>query len=77
LAESVTGRLRAALLEGHFSAGEKLHEESLSDTLKVSRTPVRAALLRLAAEGLLDYVPTRGFSVRTLDAHRLRSIFEV
>lgn len=77
LAESVTGRLRAALLEGHFSAGEKLHEESLSDTLKVSRTPVRAALLRLAAEGLLDYVPNRGFSVRTLDAHRLRSIFEV
>jgi GntR family transcriptional regulator of vanillate catabolism len=77
LAESVTERLRAALLEGRFSAEEKLNEESLSETLQVSRTPVRSALHRLAAEGLLDYVPNRGYSVRALDAQRLRSIFEV
>jgi GntR family transcriptional regulator of vanillate catabolism len=77
LAESVTERLRAALLEGRFSAEEKLNEESLSGRLQVSRTPVRSALHRLAAEGLLDYVPNRGYSVRALDAQRLRSIFEV
>lgn len=77
LAESVTERLRAALREGRFGAEEKLNEESLSEKLQVSRTPVRSALHRLAAEGLLDYVPNRGYSVRALDAQRLRSIFEV
>lgn len=77
LAESVTERLRAALLEGHFAAGEKLQEESLSGMLEVSRTPVRSALHLLTAEGLLDYAPNRGYSVRALDPQRLRAIFEV
>lgn len=77
LAQSVTERLRAALLEGRFGAEEKLSEESLCEMLQVSRTPVRSALHRLAAEGLLDYVPNRGYSVRGVDARRLRGIFEV
>lgn len=77
LAQSVTDRLRAALLEGRFAPEEKLNEASLSDMLAVSRTPVRSALHGLAAEGLLDYVPNRGYSVRGVDADGLRSIFEV
>jgi len=77
LAQSVTDRLRAALLEGRFAPEEKLNEASLSDMLAVSRTPVRSALHGLAAEGLLDYVPNRGYSVRGVDAQALRSIFDV
>ncbi len=77
LAQSVTDRLRAALLEGRFGPDEKLNEESLSATLKVSRTPVRSALHGLAAEGLLDYVPNRGYSVRSVDLAQLTAIFEV
>lgn len=77
LAQSVTDRLRSALLEGRFGADEKLHEESLSAMLKVSRTPVRSALHGLAAEGLLDYVPNRGYSVRSVDLAQLTAIFDV
>jgi GntR family transcriptional regulator of vanillate catabolism len=77
LAQTATDRLRAALLEGRFGPGEKLNEESLSATLQVSRTPVRSALHSLTAEGLLDYVPNRGYSVRSDDLGRLTSIFEV
>lgn len=77
LAQTATDRLRAALLEGRFGPGEKLTEESLSATLHVSRTPVRSALHSLSAEGLLDYVPNRGYSVRSDDLGRLTSIFEV
>lgn len=77
LAQTATDRLRAALLEGRFVPGEKLNEESLSATLQVSRTPVRSALHSLAAEGLLDYMPNRGCSVRSVDLARLTSIFEV
>jgi GntR family transcriptional regulator, vanillate catabolism transcriptional regulator len=77
LAQSVTERLRAALLEGRFGPEEKLNEESLSAMLQVSRTPVRAALHGLAAEGLLDYVPNRGYSVRSVGLGQLTAIFDV
>ena len=77
LAQSVTDRLRAALLEGRFGPEEKLNEESLSAMLQVSRTPVRSALHGLAAEGLLDYVPNRGYSVRSVDRAQLNAIFDV
>jgi GntR family transcriptional regulator of vanillate catabolism len=77
LAQTATDRLRAALLEGRFGPDEKLNEESLSATLQVSRTPVRSALHSLAAEGLLVYVPNRGYSVRSVDLERLTSVFEV
>ena len=77
LAQTVADRLRAALLEGRFAPGEKLNEASLSSMLTVSRTPVRSALHSLTADGLLDYVPNRGYSVRSVDRDRMRSIFDV
>ncbi len=77
LAQTVTERLRGALLEGRFAPEEKLNEAALSALLAVSRTPLRAALNRLAAEGLLDYVPNRGYSVRGVDVDGLGSLFEV
>ena len=77
LAQTVTDRLRAALMDGSFLPDQKLHEEALSTMLKVSRTPVRSALHSLAAEGLLDYVPNRGYRVRRIDLDRLISIFDV
>ena len=61
---SVMDQIREAILGGSIGAGERLNEVRLSKTLAVSRTPVRAALQALAGEGLLDYAPNRGFTVR-------------
>lgn len=77
LAQTVAERLRVALLEGRFGSDEKLNEESLAAMLHVSRTPVRSALHGLAAEGLLNYVPNRGYSVRSVDLAELTSIFDI
>ena len=77
LAQTVTERMRLAVLEGRLSPGEKLNEELLSSMLQVSRTPVRAALHGLAAEGLLDYVPNRGYSVRSVDMEQLNAMFDL
>ena len=77
LAQTVTERMRMAVLEGRFVAGEKLNEELLSSMLQVSRTPVRAALHGLAAEGLLDYVPNRGYSVRGVNMEQLNAMFDL
>src|ERR1700754_2938320 len=79
---SVMDQIREAVLNGSVAAGERLNEVRLSRTLAVSRTPVRAALQALAGEGLLDYAPNRGFSVREfpinaiVDAYEIRAALE-
>jgi GntR family transcriptional regulator of vanillate catabolism len=79
---SVMDLVREAILGGAVKAGERLNEVQLSKTLSVSRTPVRAALQALAGEGLLDYAPNRGFTVREfplpaiVDAYDIRASLE-
>jgi GntR family transcriptional regulator of vanillate catabolism len=76
-AQNVTERLREAILSGHFVPNERLQEVSLSEMLNVSRTPIRAALQRLASEGMLEYEPNCGYNVRRLDAEELIEIFDI
>jgi GntR family transcriptional regulator of vanillate catabolism len=79
---SVMDQIREAILGGSIRAGERLNEVRLSKSLAVSRTPVRAALQALAGEGLLDYAPNRGFTVREfplnaiVDAYDIRASLE-
>jgi GntR family transcriptional regulator of vanillate catabolism len=79
---SVTDQIRDAILDGSVGAGERINEVRISRTLDVSRTPVRAALQALAGEGLLDYAPNRGFTVRVfsleaiVDAYEIRAVLE-
>jgi len=75
--ESVVEALRAAILAGEFQAGERLHEVKLTRSLGVSRTPVRAALQKLASEGLLDYTPNRGYTLREFSIGEVISAYEV
>jgi GntR family transcriptional regulator of vanillate catabolism len=75
--ESVVEALRAAILAGEFQAGERLHEVKLTARLGVSRTPVRAALQKLASEGLLDYTPNRGYTLREYSISEVISAYEV
>ncbi|MGU3492488.1 GntR family transcriptional regulator [Xanthobacteraceae bacterium A53D] len=79
---SITDRIRAAVLSGDLEPGSRLHEVRLSENLGVSRTPVRSALQSLASEGLLEYAPNRGYSVRRfhtseiVDAYEIRAMLE-
>ena len=75
--ESVVETLRAAVLAGEFQAGERLHEVKLTARLGVSRTPVRAALQKLASEGLLDYTPNRGYTLREFSISEVIGAYEV
>lgn len=75
--ESVVETLRAAVLAGEFQAGERLHEVKLTARLGVSRTPVRAALQKLASEGLLDYTPNRGYTLREFSISEVIGAYDV
>jgi GntR family transcriptional regulator of vanillate catabolism len=73
----VVEKLRAAVLAGEFAGGDRLHEVRLTVRLGVSRTPVRAALQKLASEGLLEYTPNRGYTMREFSVGEIVSAYEV
>jgi GntR family transcriptional regulator of vanillate catabolism len=56
--------LRDLVLSGQIKPGERLSELAIVERIGVSRTPVRAALMMLAEEGLVESVPSGGFAVR-------------
>jgi DNA-binding GntR family transcriptional regulator len=74
-AQRAYAHLRARLLAGEFPAGARLPEEELAAAARVSRTPVREALRRLHAEGLVEFVPNRGAHVANWTARDLDEIF--
>jgi GntR family transcriptional regulator of vanillate catabolism len=70
-------KLRELILSGDLEPGERVSELPLVDRLGVSRTPLRAAFVRLEEEGLLEAIPTGGFSVRGFDEHDIHTAIEV
>jgi len=64
--------LRERILSGDLPRASKLRQVSLADEMGVSRTPLREALRRLAAEGLVDFSPNRGATVSELDFGDMR-----
>ncbi len=69
--------IRADIITGRHSPGTHLREEQLAGALGVSRTPVREALRRLAAEGLINFVPNHGAFVNSWSVEDLRKVFEL
>jgi GntR family transcriptional regulator of vanillate catabolism len=69
-------KLRQLILNGDLEPGERVSEVPLAQRLGVSRTPLRAAFLRMEEEGLLEALPTGGFAVRGFDERELYSAIE-
>jgi DNA-binding GntR family transcriptional regulator len=72
---SIYTRLRAAILELDLTPGERLTERGLESEFAASRTPVRAALLRLDTEGLVRR-DGRGWIVAPIDLDEVRAASE-
>jgi DNA-binding GntR family transcriptional regulator len=60
LHEGTFQKLRSLLVEGVIAPGSKLNERELAESLNVSRTPIREAIKRLAADGLVELIANRG-----------------
>ncbi len=75
--EVVTTALRDAILSGELRPGERLLQEQLADQLRVSRIPLRDALRRLEAEGLVRIGPRRGAEVASLSPADVREIYDI
>ena len=76
-ADEIALLLEDDIVAGRIAPGSVLRQEQLSERFGVSRTPIREALRRLAALGLVSFVPNRGVRVRTLSREELREAFLV
>jgi DNA-binding GntR family transcriptional regulator len=77
LRDDVYRRLRDAIVDGTFAPGEQLRDGELAEWLGVSRTPVREALLRLGASGLVVALPGRSTTVSAIDVQVVRDAKDV
>jgi DNA-binding GntR family transcriptional regulator len=77
LSDHVYRVLRDAICTGRIQPHTHLVQNQLADQLKVSRTPVRDALIRLGQEGLVRAIGARGFIVVELSPRDILDIFEV
>jgi len=73
----VADSLRAAIIEGQFDDGEELNQVELARHFRVSRVPVREALRRLEAEGLISAEAHRRAVVVGFSPKRVQEIFEL
>ena len=70
-------RLREAIVDGRFQPNERLVEADLARTFGAGRTAIRAALVRLDQEGLVERQPNRGARVRLVSDREALEIEEV
>ena len=76
-ADDIALVIEEAIVAGELEPGTVLRQEQLSEQFNVSRTPIREALRRLAALGLVSFVPNRGVRVRTITREELHEAFMV
>jgi DNA-binding GntR family transcriptional regulator len=75
ISEVVYDKLKAAVMRDVFKKGERLVEHEIATKLKVSRTPVRAAMLRLESEGILEARQGQGLVVKEYSTEDIREIY--
>jgi DNA-binding GntR family transcriptional regulator len=74
--DQVYTAMRARIMDGTLQRGARIHQEDLADELGVSRTPVREALRRLAAEGLVEMRTNRGARVADVGRDDMNAAYE-
>jgi len=77
LVDELASQLQGRVLSGEIPTGTWLRQETLAAEYGVSRTPVREALRKLQASGLVEMRPQRGALVRMPSARDVREAYEV
>ncbi|MDO1582612.1 FCD domain-containing protein [Rhizobium oryzicola] len=77
LVTHVEEEIRAALIEGRLEPGTRLVTKELAESLGMSITPVREALVRFAASGVLTAEPAQSFRVPTMTVAQYSEISEI
>ncbi len=75
--EAIAEALLADIFDGRLQAGQHLVTQELAERYGVSHTPIREALIQVSAMGLVDVVPNRGATVRSVSPRDVRDVCQV
>ncbi len=76
LSNVVQTEIERMIVDGEFTPNERINENALAQRFGVSRGPIREACSALAALGLIQLIPNRGFFVRELSEQEAREVSE-
>lgn len=76
LANVVQAEIERMIIDGELKPNERVNENGLSQRLGVSRGPIREACSGLAAMGLMEIIPNRGFFIRALSNDEAQDLSE-
>jgi DNA-binding GntR family transcriptional regulator len=77
LSQSIARFLEEKIIKGQMEAGTRLVPEEIAESLRVSKSPVREALLNLQKEGLVNNVPRVGFFVADINMEDIDEIYPI
>ncbi|MGN1413220.1 MAG: GntR family transcriptional regulator [Anaerovoracaceae bacterium] len=77
LKDHVYEYIAAQIRAGNLTPGERINENIICEELNISRTPVREALIQLAAEGVLENKARKGFVIRPMREEDVKEIYKV
>lgn len=76
LANVVQAEIERMIIDGELKPNERVNENGLSQRLGISRGPIREACSALAAMGLMEIIPNRGFFIRALSNNEAQDLSE-
>lgn len=77
LSQSIYEHLKDSILNKELEPSQRINEQAVAESFQVSRTPVREAVVRLAAEGFVEIVSHREASVKEVSFEELKEVFQV
>jgi len=77
LTDQAASALRAEILACRLAPGSAISESFATEHLSLGRAPIRAALARLAEEGLVQALPRRGWAVSQITIRDIHEVFEL
>ncbi len=77
ISQSIYNYLKKSIIENKLKVNERINEKEIADIFRVSRTPVREAVARLAAEGFINIDYHREAVVKEISFKEIQQIFEV
>jgi DNA-binding GntR family transcriptional regulator len=77
LTECVMDYLKGQLMHGEIKPGEEINFKALCETLGVSRTPIREALIQLMKDGFIEVVSRKGFRIKKITLKEIEDLYEI
>ncbi len=77
LVDMLTTKIRNDIITNRLQPGQRIHVKELAAFYGVSETPVKLALNRMIAEGMIENFPRRGMRIKSLDLEEAKDIFQI